>query len=188
MLRDGLFSTRTASVISAVSLLFALAACKSKDDVQEIDTTFDAKMASQAIDQSPFPLDRLKIHAVCGPASGKGLFGTDGYKEWQTDGITSGRLIFVSGSDNSGPNVIFRDVSGSYTSSLLDGAEVKFIPVDAVGSGGMWIVSYASTGITETHNLVLNNGRLLDLWTSNKPTSALGTPSAKIFTSNCVRP
>jgi len=165
-----------------------LAACGANEKSKEVDTTFDGRMASQAIDQSPISLARLKIHAVCGPSSGKGLFGEDHYQEWQSDSITSGRLIFVSGADDTGPNVIFRDVSGTYTSALLDGAEVKFIPPTVAGAAGVWIISYASTGVSETHNLVLSQGKLLDLWTSNKPTSALGTPSVKIFTSNCVRP
>jgi hypothetical protein len=173
----------------ALTLSMLLAACAEPSDAgQDVDTTFDAQMAAQALANAPFDSGALKVHMVCGSSAGRGLFGDDEFAEWQYDGITNGRLIFVSGSDGSGPNVFYRDATGSYSSALQEGALVNLYSVDDGQSSSVWTIVYPATGVAEVHNLVARDGKVIDLFSSSKPRTLLGDASAKIFKANCVRP
>jgi hypothetical protein len=166
----------------AVIGLSLVAGCSQKAAPVKVDTTFNATMASQTLDAAPFKLGNMRVSAVCGPSEGRGIFETDKFEQWQADGISGGRLIFVSELDGSGANVIFRDASGSFTSALADGGEVRVL-----NEGRTWVVIYPATGVSEVHNLQTRDGRLINVNTVNKPTSLIGA-SAKIFIANCQRP
>ena len=155
-----------------------------KSDETQVDQVFNAEMASQSISTAFPDATGIKIHAVCGPSVGKGLYEDDQFGAFQSDAISEGRLIFFSGADNTSPNVAFRDASGQYLFALADGGEVRILGPNS----STWIVAYPSTGVVETHNLVTKDGQMIDLWTSNKPAiSSLGA-TARVFTSNCSRP
>lgn len=166
-------------------LLLSTGACSAESvEVKEVDQTFTAQMAAQTLDAALPNSNQFKIHAVCGPSTGSGLYADDNYKSFQQDGISEGRLVFFSGADDSGPNVFFRDAGGQYLSALNDGGNVEMLGPDK----NIWIVSYPATGVVEVHNLMRQNGRLYDLWTANKPALSLWDASAKVFTATCFRP
>ncbi len=119
---------------------------------------------------------------VCGQSDGLGLFTIKWGDGFQPDGMKDGRLVFIL-TPQGDADIIFRDATGSYLSAKEDTGEVMRISDGEVES---WVIAYRSTGITETHNITTADGQLIDLWTSNKPTSLIGA-SAKLFKSNCVR-
>lgn len=172
----------------AVAVLLVTTSCSEEQAEIAIDTNFSASMAERAIQQQPFDLAQRSVIAVCGASAGKGLFGDTDYGEWESDGISDGRIIFVSEDDGSRADIYFRDAGGRYLSVLEDGGTVQAIRPKGTSGAGTWVVAYAATGVTETHNLVQDGNAIRNLWTSNKPTTPLGAPSVKIFTSNCIRP
>jgi len=122
---------------------------------------------------------------ICGQSDGLGLFALDWESGFSQDGMKDGRLIFLT-RDDGREDVYFRDAIGRYRSSLDDGGEINRIsyPDREID---VWIVSYPSTGIVETHNIMMApKDGLVDLWTSNKPNSLIGA-SAKLFRSTCIR-
>ncbi len=122
---------------------------------------------------------------VCGQSDGVGLFSAKWGSGFTPDGMKDGRLVFLI-RDDGRPDVLFRDATGQTLSSLDDGAQVEriAIPEKKIES---WIISHISNGIVETHNITeIPQAGLVDLWTSNKPTSLIGA-SAKLFRSSCVR-
>ncbi|MFD1612077.1 hypothetical protein ACFSCW_09720 [Sphingomonas tabacisoli] len=120
---------------------------------------------------------------VCGGSKGVALFTNE--MKWSSDGITDGRFIFA-GVDND-PDVIFQDAYREFISSKEDGGMVTHY-AGKPGGLGMWLVVYAETGVTETHNLIqLDSGQIMDLWTVNKPGMTVPA-NAKLFTSFCTRP
>jgi hypothetical protein len=122
---------------------------------------------------------------VCGQSDGMALYTAAWDKGFASDGMKDGRLVFLLRSDEK-PDLYFRDATGAYMSAVEDGGDVRRIS-DPTGKFESWIISYRSTGITETHNITTaDNSKLVDLWTSNKPISLIGA-SAKLFRSNCVR-
>ena len=168
---------------NALLITLLAAGCSRAEAPKPIDQTFTSEMASQALSSALPNYKMLKVFAVCGPAAGKGLSSRDKFSEFEDDGISDGRLIFYSASDGSGPNVAYRDISGKYQFALNEGAEVR--PIG--DQSQMWIISYATTGVVETHNFVMRDGELLDVWTSAKP-ELIVPASSRIFTSNCFRP
>ena len=122
---------------------------------------------------------------ICGAASGVGVFTRDWKAGFTADGMDGGRLVFLIRNDGRA-DVFFRDAVGQTLSSIDDGAEVRRIsnPAQQVES---WVVFYPSTGVVETHNIIAApEDGLVNMWTSNKPTSVIGA-SAKLFRSSCVR-
>ena len=160
-----------------------VAGCTKVEAPKPVDQTFTSEMASQTLTNGLPNYRMLKVFAVCGPAAGKGLSSRDKFSEFQDDGITDGRLIFFSASDDSEPNVAYRDISGKYHFVLNEGGEVR--PIG--DQSQMWVISYPSTGVVETHNFVTRDSQLLDVWTSAKP-ELIVPASSRIFTSNCFRP
>lgn len=168
--------------------LLVLTGCQYGDNglssEDSVDQTFTAEMASQTITQAFKSNESTPVFMACGPAAGKGLYDNDGYGDFQSDGISNGRLIFLAGNDGTAPDVVIRDSGGNFISSRNDGADVQILDTER----RVWIVAYPSTGVVETHNFISRNGHLVDLWTSNKPAVSAWGPSAKIFMSNCIRP
>lgn len=122
---------------------------------------------------------------ICGAASGVGVFTRDWKEGFTADGMDGGRLVFLV-RDDGRPDVFFRDAIGQTLSAVDDGADVRRIS-DAAQQIESWIVVYPSTGIAETHNITTApDDGLVNVWTSNKPTSVIGA-SAKLFRSSCVR-
>lgn len=119
---------------------------------------------------------------LCGQSDGLGVFAEAWKEGFTSDGMSGGRIAFIIRSDGRA-DVIFRDATGSYASSLDETGDVTRIND---GQAESWVVTYDRTGITETHNIVLIDDRLVDLWTSNKPQSVIGA-SAKLFRAPCVR-
>lgn len=148
------------------------------------DQIFTAQMADQTLEAVLPNSDRFHVHAVCGPSTGRGFYGDDHYSEFQADSISDGRLVFFAGSDNTGPNVAFRDAGGQYIFALQDGGDVRIVDSEA----RMWVISYPSTGVVETHNFFNEDGKLVDMWTANKPAISSWQPSARVFMSRCFRP
>jgi hypothetical protein len=161
----------------------ALTSCGEQDAEDAVDLTFNASMASQTLASVPFEIETSRVHAVCGPAKGNGLYEIDDFENLHGDGINDGRLVFVSARGRGAADVISRDAFGSYFSVVEDGGRVQILG----GKENVWVISYESTGVTATHNIVQREGRLFDLWTVNKPISIVG-PSVKLFKSMCVRP
>ena len=129
-----------------------------------------------------------RIIAVCGPSSGSALWlrARDGGKAMQEkDGISNGRAVFIDG--NAGPDVIYLDAASDFESANSDGGAVSVIHQKRRPASS-WIVSYASTGVVQTHNLAFNaDGQLVNIWTANKP-DGLNPAHVFTFTSNCVQP
>lgn len=120
---------------------------------------------------------------VCGPAKGKQLFADD-RSRWTNDKVADGRIAFVSRAQ---PDIIYRDI-GPVRSATVDGGEVRVMYPGPMAPFGVWVVMYKETGVVETHNLsVRSDGKILDLWTSNKP--PIGTLPSRMFafTSDCMK-
>ena len=140
----------------------------------------DARRAASAI----VGTNGLALY-VCGQADGLGVFTAKWDKGFLPDGMQDGRLVFLIRNDGKA-DIYFRDASGAFMSAIDDGGDVRRIsnPQRQIES---WVISYQTTGVTETHNITsAAESNLVDLWTSNKPTSVIGA-SAKLFRSNCVR-
>lgn len=140
----------------------------------------EARDTRKAIDQWVGSSGRALF--LCGQSDGLGVFTASWEDGYSTDGITDGRIAFILRAEGKA-DVVFRDATGRYTSSVDDGAEVIRISKDQVES---WVIIYAGTGIVETHNIVSVDNQLIDLWTANKPQSVIGA-SAKLFRAPCVR-
>lgn len=165
----------------AVVILASACAPQGSDEIT-VDTVFTRDMAESTLKEAPFGLRPYKVHAVCGPSRGMGLFPDNTYADFRSDGISGGRLIFISDENDQNANVLFRDSSGSYISSVTDGAEVKIIGEDTRKT---WIVSYPATGVAETHNIFATNGGTINVWTSNKPATAVSGETARVFQADC---
>jgi hypothetical protein len=173
-------------LILSFAMLLILAACDKKPLEQpplvelSASQTEDARQAANSIIGK-----NGKALFICGQADGLGLFTADWPKGFSPDGMKDGRLVFLVRNDGK-PDLYFRDATGAYLSAIDDGGEVRQItePNRKIES---WVIWYASTGITETHNITTAPGsNLVDIWTSNKPVSLIGA-SAKLFRSSCVR-
>ena len=172
--------------LTCVALLPMLSSCSEKPVPQPPFVEFTTSQANDAR-QSAQSIIGAKGQAlfVCGQADGLGLFTADWEKGFSPDGMKDGRLVFLIRNDGK-PDLYFRDATGAYVSATGDGGEVRRIS-DPGRQIETWMISHQSTGITETHNITMAPGsKLVDLWTSNKPTSPIGA-SAKLFRSNCVR-
>ena len=173
----------------AILAIGVLAGCSgAKSDVPKVDITFDSALAGQTLAGQSDTLSRLKVHFVCGPSTGKSFSADGNFDEPSDDGITDGRLIFVSGVDDSGPNILFRDASGQFQNALSDGGIVSFYKVEDGRSGEVWTVVFPQTGVVEVHNISVVSGGAIDLYTANKPAVVLPSASARVFKANCVRP
>lgn len=170
--------------LAAVLFVLASACSAGSTDEDGIDQTFTAQMAGQALEAAIPNSSELKIHAICGPSAGTGLYSNDDFQAMQSDGISNGRSIFYSATDDSEPNLLFRDAGGEYLSAIDDGGSVEVIGPDR----NIWVVRYPTTGVVEVHNLIKEDGRLLDLWTANKPGGMPWGASAKVLTAPCFRP
>lgn len=169
------------SLAIALAVLASACAPQGSEEI-EVDTTFTREMAVKTLQKAPFALRPYKIHAVCGPSRGMGLFADNSDADFQSDGISGGRLIFLSDDNDQNANVLFRDSSGSYISSATDGAEVKII---GEGTRKTWIVIYPATGVAETHHIFATTGGTINVWTSNKPATAVSGETARVFQADC---
>ena len=163
-----------------------LTACDDKPLVQAKTAEFCARQADDARTAANTIIgSKGQALFICGQADGIGIFTADWDKGFSPDGMKDGRMVFLIRS-NGRPDLYFRDATGAYMSAIDNGGEVRRIS-DSGRKIESWTISYKSTGITETHNITTApNSGLVDLWTSNKPTSLIGA-SAKLFKSNCVR-
>ena len=166
-----------------------LAGCsRVTSDVPKVDITFDSTLAAQTLAGQSDKFSRLVVHFVCGPSMGKSFSADADFEVPSDDGITDGRLIFLSGADNSGPNILFRDASGRFQNALLDGGVVSLYQVDDGRSGEVWTVAFPQTGVVEVHNISTGPNGAVDLYTSSKPALISPSASARVFKANCVRP
>lgn len=169
-----------------LALSLTVGGCNSATKLEPggLDQTFTAQMASQTLAVALPNLDDAQVAAVCGPSAGQGLYENDGLQEFQADGISGGRLIFILATGGSAANVIFRDAGGQYLDAKAEGAEVRILDAGR----RVWTVAYPATGVVETFNFVSQGSALLLLQTANKPQGLVAGPSARIFTSKCFRP
>ncbi|MFM5950148.1 MAG: hypothetical protein ACKOPM_13135 [Novosphingobium sp.] len=173
-------------VLFAIAIMPILASCDNKPVPQPPFVEFTSTQAEDAR-QAASALIGANGQAlfVCGQADGLGLFTAAWEKGFSPDGMKDGRLVFLIRNDGK-PDLYFRDASGAFLSAIDDGGEVRRIS-DPKRQIESWIITYPATGITETHNITsAAESELVDLWTSNKPTSVIGA-SAKLFRSKCVR-
>ena len=170
----------------AIAILPAITSCGDKPVGQPPVVAFTPSQAEDARRAAGSIIDANgQALFICGQADGLGIYTTDWDNGFLPDGIKDGRLVFLVRSDGK-PDIYFRDATGSYLSATDDGGEVQRIS-DPSREIESWIISYKSTGVTETHNITkAPRANLVDLWTSNKPTSLIGA-SVKLFRSNCVR-
>ena len=158
----------------------------------DVDQAFGPSVAEQSLrDLAESGFD-VSVSKICGPALGRGVeMSQSAELDWFDDGIRDGRVAFVF-HDNDNPDVIFRDAAGRWISAITDTGSVTVVFENDRSGEQVWSVIYHYTGVTETHNIIKNNDGFVDLWTSNKPNvfgaSSPYAGSAKIFTSNCVRP
>lgn len=169
-----------------VSFVIVTSACSSDLAVAENALQpFSVSEAREAVVQSGIKPSQVRIWAVCGPSIGHGLYSGSSLTKFEDDAISNGRLIFFSGADRSGANLVYKDATGNFTNSLQDGASVRMFWTDGNGSTSMWSIEYAETGVIETHNIFSSEGQVVDFWTSNKPSTLLGDPSVRAYYSQC---
>lgn len=171
----------------AVILGLALSASGCEDTIQQPElVAFSAEQAADArTAASKIVGQNGRALFLCGQSDGLGVFTLDWKSGFTTDGMKDGRLIFLV-RDDGREDLFFRDASGRYLSALEDGGEVRRISHPEQQTE-IWIVTYPSTGIVETHNITSAPGSgLVNLWTSSKPDSLIGA-SSKLFRSSCVR-
>lgn len=126
-----------------------------------------------------------RIEAICGPARGKTFSVDYDEQDWTADQISDGRVVLVTGPSNSA-DVIFRGATGSFKRAAEDGGDVSLVYRAPNNQDISVVVSYPSTGVTETHNVTGDlKGRRIDVWTSNKPI-AIGSAKVAAFVSKCV--
>lgn len=170
----------------AIFALVCLSACSDSGRTPSIDQTLSREQAVLAQREAEAIAQRdISVRFVCGASAGRGYFLDDAGGNWVEDGITDGRLVFVTDANGANPNVYFRDTGGRYISARDGGGEISVVQI---AGGSVWMISYPSTGVVETHNIANSDGRILDLWSANKPHTALGGPRVQAFTAYCVTP
>lgn len=154
---------------------------------ENVDQSFSLEQAQQVKDELTDLLgDGQEVLVVCGPSFGKGFFYEAPGDHWVDDGITDGRIAFVS-DGNTVDDVIHHDGKGrfKFKSALKNGSRIIKIPFSDKTSEATWISVDINNSVVETHILSKRpDGQYVNLWTTSKQTNLIG-PQIKAFTSNC---
>ena len=126
-----------------------------------------------------------KILAVCGSSKGVSLYSDELAKGFEDDGITGGVIVFASRQDGR-PEVLSRDITKQMIVASEDTAEISRIGEKSTDATGVWVLQYPSTGVVISYNLSPSaDGKLLNIWTQNKPAVGPLPPRTSTFLSRC---
>lgn len=174
---------RGAVLLPAIAFLSGCSDGNRKVVVPDQPSPFDLQAAET--DAKRYLGAGTKVLAVCGSSSGSSLFSDQLEKGFEEDGITDGVIVLAVRQDGR-PEVLSRDFTKEMIVASEDGAQVTRIGKKYGDSTGVWVLQYPSTGVVISYNISTDaDGKLLNLWTQNKPAVGPLPPRTSTFLSRC---
>lgn len=126
------------------------------------------------------------VLAVCGGSTGQSWYFEEDARGPIPDGIGNGVIVFALRSDGK-PEILTRDVTREMIVTSEDGGVITRLYGRQNDQGlGVWVVNYASSGVTQSHNLAVDwQKQLSNIWTQNKPAIENLPARASMFRSQC---
>jgi hypothetical protein len=174
---------RAAVLLPALTLVGGCFESGTKLSIPDQPSAFDVQAAET--DAKRYLGAGTKVLAVCGISVGSSLFSDQLEKGFEEDGISDGVIVLAERQDGR-PEVLSRDFTKELIVASEDGAQVTRIGKKYNDSTGIWVLQYPSTGVVISYNISTDaDGKLLNLWTQNKPAVGPLPPRTSTFLSRC---